>query len=243
MEDRRRSGLSRRFFLRMGLALPVPLLLARILGYGAPRVAAQGTNTATPMPTGTPVLIPTPACGDDDDDDITPALTEGPYFKARSPERTSLLEPGVKGVKIIVAGYVLSTTCQPVARALLDFWQADGEGAYDNVGYRLRGHQFTDEMGRYTLETVYPGIYPGRTRHIHLKVQAPNGPVLTTQLFFPGEPGNLRDRIFNTALVTSLLDPSTGELLTPAPQATPFVPQVSTDGQVSVFAFNFVLRV
>ena len=46
-----------------------------------------------------------------------------------------------------------------------------------------------------------PGIYSGRTRHIHVKVQAPDGPVLTTQLYFPGEPDNDRDGIFSPELV------------------------------------------
>ena len=104
---------------------------------------------------------------------LSPALTEGPYFKANSPERTSLLEPGMTGTKLMLTGYVLTTDCQPVANALVDFWQADAEGQYDNSGYTLRGHQFTDANGRYQLETVVPGLYPGRTEHIHVKVQAP----------------------------------------------------------------------
>ena len=95
----------------------------------------------------------------------------------------------------------MNTNCRPVARALVDFWQADGRGEYDNSGFRFRGHQFTDEQGRYRLETVLPGLYPGRTRHIHVKVQAPNRPVLTTQLYFPNESGNQRDGIFNQKLV------------------------------------------
>jgi hypothetical protein len=61
----------------------------------------------------------------------------------------------------------------PAANALLDFWQANPNGAYDNTGYTLRGHQYTDANGYYTLTTIVPGIYPGRTEHIHVKVQAP----------------------------------------------------------------------
>lgn len=51
------------------------------------------------------------------------------------------------------------------------------------------------------LESVVPGLYPGRTRHFHVKVQAPNQPVLTTQLYFPNEPGNDGDGIFSPDLV------------------------------------------
>lgn len=155
-------------------------------------------------------LAPTPAC--DDGDDATPAQTEGPYYTPNTPQRTSLLETGMAGVKLVVSGQVLTTDCQLVARALLDFWQCDDAGEYDNAGYRLRGHQFADDQGRYSLETVVPGLYPGRTRHIHVKVQAPNQPVLTTQLYFPGEPSNDRDGIFNSALVMDVQDDAAGKV-------------------------------
>ena len=96
---------------------------------------------------------------------------------------------------------MLTTDCRPVGAALLDFWQADDAGEYDNQGYRLRGHQFSDADGGWRLETVVPGLYTGRTRHIHVKVQAPDGPVLTSQLYFPGEPANDRDGIFSPELL------------------------------------------
>ena len=84
-------------------------------------------------------LPATPACGDDDDD-LTPAQTKGPYYTPNTPERASLIEPGITGTRLVVTGYVLTTGCKPVARALLDFWHADDQGQYDNAGYRLRGH-------------------------------------------------------------------------------------------------------
>jgi protocatechuate 3,4-dioxygenase beta subunit len=105
------------------------------------------------------------------------------------------------GTVVVLNGRVLNTNCQPVAGALLDWWQADDAGEYDNRGFQLRGHQYTDKRGNFQLETVVPGLYPGRTRHLHVKVQAPGQHVLTTQLFFPSEPRNERDRIFNPALL------------------------------------------
>ena len=77
----------------------------------------------------------------------------------------------------------------------------DANGIYDNSGYRLRGHQYADGQGRYELETVIPGIYAGRTGHIHVRVQAPEGTKLTTQLFFPGDANNQRDSIFDPRLL------------------------------------------
>jgi protocatechuate 3,4-dioxygenase beta subunit len=142
-----------------------------------------------------------PATPQSRDDDPTPAQTEGPYFTPGSPERANLVEQGMKGERIPLAGFVLDRRCQPVPYALLDLWHADADGHYDNKGYRLRGHQFSDAQGRFAFETIVPGLYPGRTRHFHLKVQAPSRDILTTQLYFPGEPQNARDGIFDEALL------------------------------------------
>jgi protocatechuate 3,4-dioxygenase beta subunit len=175
----------RREFLGTALAFPALAALAR-------RRADAQTGT----------LPPTPSCVEKGQ--ATPPQTAGPFFKLRSPRRASLLEPGMAGTRIVVAGTVLSTACRPLPGALLDFWQADDRGEYDNAGYRLRGHQFTDERGRYRLESVVPGVYPGRTRHFHVRVQAPNQPVLTTQLYFPDEPANRGDFIFRPELVMAV---------------------------------------
>jgi protocatechuate 3,4-dioxygenase beta subunit len=173
-----------------------------------PATAEDTPNQAAgPRPAEQPIACTSPA-------DPSPAMTEGPYYTPNTPERNSLLEPGIPGTKLILTGYVLNTGCQPIANAWLDFWQTDGNGEYDNAGFRLRGHQFTDEAGRYQLETVVPGLYPGRTAHIHVKVQAPDGPVLTTQLFVPGEPGNDRDSIFSEALLMNMQDAQDGKQAT-----------------------------
>jgi protocatechuate 3,4-dioxygenase beta subunit len=149
-------------------------------------------------------LAATPSCSDDDEP--TPANDEGPYFTPKSPERASLLESGLNGNTLIVSGTVLTASCRPIPGAILDFWQASAEGAYDNSGFKLRGHQFADKDGRFRLETVMPGLYPGRTRHIHVKAIVPGGVILTTQLYFPAESLNARDRLFNPGLVMDLAD-------------------------------------
>jgi protocatechuate 3,4-dioxygenase beta subunit len=137
--------------------------------------------------------------------------TAGPFYTPNTPERRSLLELGMPGTRLVVSGYVYSTGCQPISGALLDFWQADDAGVYDNEGYRLRGHQFADEDGRFELETIVPGLYPGRTRHIHVIAQAPNQPILITQLYFPEEPANASDAIFNPALVMDVQEAEDGK--------------------------------
>ena len=162
------------------------------LGLAVPPLAAL-TSYADLL--GSPALAATPEIADDDEP--TPALTEGPYFTPNSPKRKSILPASAAGTRLTLSGRVLTTAGRPVANALIDFWQASARGVYDNDGYRFRGHQFTDARGRYSLLTVVPGLYPGRTKHIHVKVQAPREPVLTTQLFFPGVSGNASDGIFD----------------------------------------------
>jgi protocatechuate 3,4-dioxygenase beta subunit len=225
------NKLSRRTILQMGLTIPSALLAACVApARTAPAQVAPAQATSSPPAELLPVeatqleaevteLLPTPAC-DDGDDDPTPAQTEGPFYTPSTPQRTSFLEPGMAGTRMVVAGYVLSTDCRPISGALLDFWHADDAGVYDNSGYTLRGHFFSDEEGLWQLETIVPGLYPGRTRHFHVKVQAANGPVLTTQLYFPNEPVNARDRFFHPDLVMDVQD--------------------TTDGKIGTF--NFVLR-
>jgi protocatechuate 3,4-dioxygenase beta subunit len=122
----------------------------------------------------------------------TPRDAEGPFYKAGAPTRTSLVEPGAKGERLLLGGTVYTRDCRPAPNALLEFWQTDDQGDYDNAGFRYRGRQTADANGRYRLETVFPGEYPGRPRHIHVKVQVPGGPVLTTQIYFPGAGGPAR---------------------------------------------------
>jgi protocatechuate 3,4-dioxygenase beta subunit len=181
MDDHERGSM-RRKLLRAGLAAPALAL---------PGMRSVLAQSAAPV---------TPACGDAP----TARDYEGPFFKPDSPLRASLLEPGVGGTKLVLSGLVLSRDCRPLAGALLDFWHCDATGRYDNRGFRLRGHQFTDDRGGYRLETVFPGEYPGRTRHIHVKVQSKGGPILTTQLYFPGDAGNDRDFMFKPALLMKL---------------------------------------
>jgi len=149
---------------------------------------------------GAPLPLPlTPSC--DSGHALTPSMTEGPFYKPASPLRSNLIVGEVRGAPLRIGGHVVDRACRPVANAVVELWQADGNGEYDNVGHRLRGHQRTDEQGRWSFVTVVPGEYPGRTRHIHFKVQRAGGRILTTQLYFPGEPRNARDRLFDSRLL------------------------------------------
>ena len=153
-------------------------------------------------------LPPTPQCADGDEPTLP--QTPGPYFKPSSPQRADLVEPDAKGRLVEIDGQILTRACRPVPRALVDLWHADEWGEYDNKGFRYRGHLFTDGEGRYRVRTILPALYPGRTRHYHVKVQAPGQPVLTTQLYFPDEPWNRRDGLFRRELVMRMADAGAG---------------------------------
>src|SRR5690242_21848038 len=112
--------LSRRTLFHLALAVPVPLALA---SYGIGSLAeAVAPRTRLLVPhAAAQTLSPTPACVDADA--VTPAETEGPYYKRNTPERTSLWEPGMGGTQLRLSGQVLTRDCRPVPAALLDFWQ------------------------------------------------------------------------------------------------------------------------
>ena len=156
-----------------------------------------GAAALLPLPaTATGTAAPTPACGQP-----TPPQTAGPFYTPDTPRRQRLTEPGMRGVPLTLEGRVLTPACTPVSGVLLDFWQCDADGRYDNRGFRLRGHQYTGADGRYRLETIVPGTYPGRTPHLHVRVQAPGGRLLTTQLYLDGHPLNARDFLYDARLV------------------------------------------
>jgi len=207
--DVRRTKRLARFGLGLAAAIvvvgsaAVPGVLAQTLPIqvAPPQTSpAQTTSAATAVTTGE---TPLP---------LTLQVTEGPYYKTGSPETNNLVQDGMQGTQITITGQVLDQSGVPVANALLDFWQANANGAYDNTGYTLRGHQYTDANGYYTLTTVVPGIYPGRTEHIHVKVQAPNSTLVTSQLFFPGVSQNTRDGIYDASLLLNVTDNGDGTL-------------------------------
>src|SRR5262249_21840212 len=105
-----------------------------------------------------------------------------------------------------LSGFVLTRSCRPLREAVVDLWHADETGAYDNMGFRYRGHVITGPDGAFVFHTIMPAPYSGRTRHYHVKVQAPGSRLLTTQLYFPNEPANLRDGLFQRDLLMRVAD-------------------------------------
>jgi protocatechuate 3,4-dioxygenase beta subunit len=141
---------------------------------------------------------------------------EGPFYKAGAPERSVLREPGMKGTPLTVTGRVLSTDGTPINRACLDVWHADDAGDYDNQGFRLRGKLYTNAQGEYTLKTFVPRSYKAgtslRAAHIHLKVSGPGHPLITTEIYFKGNPDNYQDGLIKPALLMKIRDAGDGKV-------------------------------
>lgn len=158
--------------------------------------------------------------------EVTIANGEGPFYKRTTPMKDNFLEDGMPGTKLVLVGRLLTTDCQPIAGAVIDFWQSNKDGDYDNSGYVLRGHQFSDENGMYHLTTIMPASYTAlfgmfrRAPHLHAKVQGRNTKLLTTQLYFPNEATNQKDFLYRDDLLLKL--------------------QVLQDGSLSA-VFDFVL--
>jgi protocatechuate 3,4-dioxygenase beta subunit len=151
---------------------------------------------------------PTPSCHDGDEP--TARQTEGPFFKPKSPERSDLREPGARGRPVELSGFVLTRSCRPLLGGVVDLWHADEKGEYDHTGFRYRGHVITGPDGAFRFRTILPAVYTGRTRHYHVKVQAPGSRLLTTQLYFPNEPANTRDGLFQRELLMRVAEAGDG---------------------------------
>lgn len=171
-------------------------------------ILAAGWELTGPDAVLTQELAPTPACRDGDEPTVR--QTEGPFFKPRSPERSDLREPGAAGRPFELSGFVLTRSCRPLGGAVVDLWHANDKGGYDNTGFRYRGHVTTGHDSAFRFRTIVPAVYSGRTRHYHVKVQAPGSRLLTTQLYFPNEPANQRDGLFQRELLMRVADTGVG---------------------------------
>lgn len=112
-----------------------------------------------------------------------------------------------QGTVTHLRGRLLAADGTPLAGARVEIWQCDARGIYRHprdreaqrdMGFQGRGRVTTGPDGRFAFRTVRPVVYPGRTPHIHVLAAAPGRPALVTQLYVADEPGNRRDRLFNS---------------------------------------------
>lgn len=135
---------------------------------------------------------------------------EGPFFKEHAPVRARLAAKGTPGRPLALTGSVVAPDCAPIEDAVMEIWQADHQGAYDNDGNRFRA-TVPLRGGRFDVATIVPGRYLNgrqyRPAHIHVKLRAPGYAPLTTQLYFPGDPYNTRDPWFKPSLLVHVAEP------------------------------------
>ncbi len=124
----------------------------------------------------------------------------GPYFFEGAPLRTVIAHPDEPGQRLFISGRILQNDCEsPISGAMLEVWHPNDAGCYSivedcptgnptNDYYNLRGKMFSDLNGQYNFETILPGYYEPRPRHIHIKITTSNEEVLVSQLYFEDDP-------------------------------------------------------
>jgi protocatechuate 3,4-dioxygenase beta subunit len=158
-----------------------------ILGQTCSCVAGRATPSPAPRPATCEPPNPGGGC------ELTPPDIEGPFYLPDSPERSNLDTLGEAGVALALSGLVSDATCAPLANVIIEIWHADPSGGYDNSATQnYRGWVRSDADGGYAFTTLIPGRYPNagtlRPSHIHLKIWRDGAQVLTTQLYFQGDP-------------------------------------------------------
>lgn len=161
-------------------------------GVSSPTSSIQGTSAGSSATTVGPTSSGVASCV------LTAEQEQGPYWFHAAKVRSDITD-GRPGVPMSLEISVVDvTTCRPISGAGVDVWHADALGAYSNTadGLFLRGIQLTDADGVARFSSIYPGWYPSRTNHVHLKVHI-GGEAGTTytgghvshtgNLFFPEE--------------------------------------------------------
>lgn len=119
---------------------------------------------------------------------LLPEEEEGPYYLDEQRNRRDLVD-GRPGHPTRFGLMVVDQQCGAIEGAAVDVWHADAAGTYSGFDGGagttfLRGTQVTDRNGIVELASIFPGWYPGRTVHVHVKVHIEDAVVLTTQLVF-----------------------------------------------------------
>src|SRR5205809_290851 len=160
--------------------------LVRLGGFVATAVGAAGLKIDTSEGAG-PAAVASGAVSCV----LTPEQTEGPYYIPNEAVRRNITE-GRPGTVLLLRAFVVNaSTCRPIKGAAVDLWHADASGIYSGFGQGagsrtfMRGIQRTNAKGLALFRSVYPGWYPGRTVHIHVKVHLGGNVVHTGQLYFP----------------------------------------------------------
>ncbi len=207
-------SVSRRDFFRGGLASAGAAALT--LRADALPTLSSGTLEHYPL---FQVLAETPAPMLPEGVRATEDNILGPYYREGSPFRAKVTPPLARGTTLLIRGRVWGfDTRKPLVNAVLDIWQADADGRYDNDDpshppakhvFINRTRVLTDESGYYEYETIHPGAYKTgpstwRPSHIHYLVRRTGYATLVTQLYFKGDKFNATDEFIKPSLIIPL---------------------------------------
>ena len=182
----------------------------------------------------------------------SPAQTLGPFYPRNATERPRATDADLitvegdrvlsRGVPIFLTGRVVDRRGSVVTDAVVEIWQCDANAVYhhpDGGAESARDPYFqgygvsrTDASGDFRFRTIRPVAYPGRTPHIHVRVQPTTGRAFATQLYLPDDPGNARDFLFSRmdgneqrALLLAI-EPTTAVASHPLAHATRFTARI-----------------
>lgn len=122
---------------------------------------------------------------------MSPEMTQGPYYLDLEPQRADIRETqaGTLLRLDITVQQRQGAACVPLPGATVNIWHANATGVYSGITpegtkgtHWLRGWQTTDANGTAHFTTIWPGWYPGRSVHIHVKVSH-GGTEFTSQFF------------------------------------------------------------
>ena len=156
-------------------------------------------------------------------DGATESTIFGPFYREGAQELPmgATISKDGRGEAVVVMGRVLSTDGSPIPNALLDVWETDENGLYEQQDpeqpdMNLRGKFRSDREGRYCFVGIKPvsypipddgpvgqllralGRHPFRPAHIHLLISADGFVPVTTHLFVKGDAYLDSDAVFGT---------------------------------------------
>ena len=101
-------------------------------------------------------------------------MTIGPFFPPEfargTSDLTSVEGRAAQGEVIEISGRVTQLDGRALDNVVLEIWQADADGRYDNPDFAGWGRAATDEEGIYRFKTIRPGAVPGRAPHVNFLI-------------------------------------------------------------------------
>jgi len=157
----------------------------------------------------------------------TPSQTVGPYLQIGLAwlDTNSIAPAGVPGERVRIRGRMLDADAKPIGDGMLEIWQADAAGRFDNPAFRGFGRVLTRSDGSFAFNTIRPGRIGSQASHLLVAVFA-RGMLkhAVTRMYFPGDANHAGDPVL------SLVEPA---------RRTTLVAQPAGDGSLE---WNIVLQ-